>query len=477
MNFYQTAYGESIKITLLLFLCISISAAMVWGPVVALIICIGFLALLLRQLAGFDSKIKSPELLMLLLGMGTISFGRQFSYLGIEIGEINVYVTELILTATWGLIFLRKVVTKEMHFKKSSLNLLFLFYYAVGLLCLLRGIFDFGMEAVRHSVIVYYSLFYFLILELITNIRQMERFLKCSLIASIGALLVMFYNFASGVGFQTNTEVMRYGANIGALSLAFCFFFWLSLSIFKVKSKAKSFLNIIILPQIFAAVFLVQHRALLLAMAGGLFFIFVLINKTRAFKYLVFVLCGFLLFLSFDYFSGALSTNSLFKDTLKRASTILTPEEDPNSLHRIAMWSEVLDRTIDEPLLGEGFGPPFSMFFGSRFYDYSESRLLPHNSFLWILNRMGIIGFGIFLLLILKFYRSAIKAYKSMIPGKSKAYLLALLSCHVCISIFAFFNVVLEGPFMGIFFWIIMGLTMALIGINENEPDENKHEL
>jgi len=64
-----------------------------------------------------------------------------------------------------------------------------------------------------------------------------------------------------------------------------------------------------------------------------------------------------------------------------------------------------------------------------------------------------------------------------MSPGKSKAYLLALMSCHVSISIFAFFNVVLEGPFMGIFFWIIMGLVMALINIKKNELDENEYEL
>jgi uncharacterized protein (DUF983 family) len=90
---------------------------------------------------------------------------------------------------------------------------------------------------------------------------------------------------------------------------------------------------------------------------------------------------------------------------------------------------------------------------------------------------MGMIGFGIFFFLILTFYLIAIRAYKSMNPGKFKAYLLALMSCHVCISIYAFFNVVLEGPYMGIFFWIIMGLTVALININKSELGENKYEL
>lgn len=477
MNSYQPAYGESIKVVLLVLLCISISAGMVWGPKVALFIGLGFLALLLRQLAGWDSKIKSPELLMFFLITGTISFGRQFSYLGIRIGETNVYVTELVLIVTWVLIFLRKVVTKEMLFKKSSLNLLFLFYYAIGLLCLLRGVFDFGMEAARHSVIVYYSLFYFLILELVSGIHQLERFLKYCLVASAVALLVIFYNFASGIGFVTNTGAVRYGANIQALSLVFCFFFWLSLSIFKVKSRAKSLLKILVPFQIFSALFLIQHRSLPLTMVAGLVFIFALISKTRAFKYAIFALGGLLLILSLDYFTGILSTDIMVKDTWMRVSTILTPEEDPNSLHRLAMWDEILDRTKESPLLGEGFGPPFSIFFGDKFYDYSESRLHPHNSFLWILNRMGIIGFGIFFLLILKFYKSAIKAYRSLSPGKSKAYLLALMSCHVCICIFAFFNVVLEGPSMGIFFWIIMGLAMALIDINKKESDENKYAL
>jgi O-antigen ligase len=453
------------------------SAGIIWGPVVALVIGLGLLALLARQLAGMDSTIKSPEILLLFLTIGTISFGREFSYLGIRIQETTVYVTEIVLAAIWGLIFLRKVTAKERLFKESPLNLLFLSYYLMGLLCLLRGLPDFGMEAFRHSVVVYYSLFYFLTLELVTHRRQLERFFKCSLIASTIALLVIFSNFASGAGVKTSTGVVRYGASIQALSLAFCFLFWLSLSLFRVKSRAKSFLNILVPFQILAAIFLIQHRSLPLAMAGGLVFIFSLVSKTRAFKYSVFALCGLLLIFSVNHFSGIISTNILVQDTLQRISTIMTPKEDPNSAHRIAMWAEILDRTAKKPLLGEGFGPPFSILFGSKFYDYSERRLHPHNSFLWILDRMGIVGLGIFLFLILKFYRSAMRAYQGMTAGKSKAYLLALMSCHVCLSIFAFFNVVLEGPFMGIFFWITMGLVMALINIHNNQLGQNEHEL
>ena len=477
MDYYQTTYGESIRILLLILSCVAISAAMVCGPALAVVVGVGFLCLLSRQLAGADSKVSSAEMLVLFLAAGTIGLGRQFSHLAIRIEETNLYITEIVLGVSWILVGLRKVTAKEKLFGKSGLNGLLLIYCALGLICLVRGIADFGMEALRHSVIVYYSLFYFLILELLTDEHRLERFLKVCLIGSVVALLVILYDFASGIGFETSTEVRRYGGNIGALSLVFCLLFWLSFTIFKIRSRARGLLSVLLPFQVFAAVFLIQHRSLLLALIGGLLFIFALISKARVFKYLVLMVCAFLLIICVDQFSGVLSGNVMVRDTLTRALSTLTPEQDPNSAHRITMWGQILDRTARQPMLGEGFGPAFSAFFGGRFYDYSERRLHPHNSFLWILNRMGIIGFGVFSFLILKFYSSGIKAYRRMNAGKSKAYLLALLSSHFCISIFAFFNVVLEGPSMGIFFWIIMGLTMALIKMGKEQSERVKHEI
>jgi O-antigen ligase len=476
MDYCQTTYGESIRALLLILLCVAISATLVWGPALTVAAGMVLMIFLSTQAAGFHSKTNSAEMLTLLLVTGTMSFGRAFSHLGIRVEETNLYVTEAVLAAAWILVLLKKVSAKERLVKKSGLNGLFLIYYALGVLCLLRGISEFGMEALRHSVIVYYSLFYFLMLELISDINKLERILKFSLVASTVALLAIMYNYASGLGFETSTQVKRYGANIGALSLVFCCLFALSLSIFKVKSKARNFLLVLLPFLFFAAIFLIQHRSLLVALIGGLVFIFALISKTRTLRYLTLIICALLLIICVNQFSGRLSGNVMVKETLARALSTLTPEQDPNSGHRIAMWGQMLHRTARQPLLGEGFGPPFSAFFGRRFYDYSERRLHPHNSFLWILNRMGIIGFGIFCFLILKFYSSGIKAYKRMNAGKSKAYLLALLSSHFCISIFAFFNVVLEGPSMGIFFWIIMGMTMALIKIEKQQSEELEYE-
>jgi hypothetical protein len=476
MDYYQTACGDSIKVILVMLLCVGISAALVWGPALNVAAAVVLLALLSTQLTAPRSSINPAEILTLFLVTGTISFGRAFSYLGIRVEEINLYVTEAVLAAACILMVSGKVAAKERLIKRSEFNGLFLIYYALGLLCLLRGISQFGMEALRHSVVVYYSVFYFLILELISDLNRLERILKFSLAASTVALLAIMYNYASGLGFETSTQVKRYGANIGALSLISCCLFWLSLSVLKVRSKAKNILLILLPFQLFAAVFLIQHRSLLVALIGGLIFIFALISKTRTLRYLALIICALLLIICVNQFSGILSGNVMVKDTLTRAFSTLTPEQDPNSGHRIAMWGQMLHRTARQPVLGEGFGPPFSAFFGRKFYDYSERRLHPHNSFLWILNRMGIIGFGVFCLLIMKFYSSGIRAYRRMNAGKSKAYLLALLSCHFCISIFGFFNVVLEGPSMGIFFWIIMGMTMALIKIEKQQSEELKHE-
>jgi|GEM_PF-1446435 len=477
MDYCQTTYGQSLRIFLLMLLCVGISAGLVWGPALAVAVGMMLLILLSTQMAGLQSRITSAEILTLFLVTGTIGLGRAFSYQGIRIEETNLYVTEAVLAAAWILVIVRQAAAKERLVRRSGLNGLFLVYYALGAICLLRGVSQFGMEALRHSVIVYYSLFYFLILNLITDEHKLKRFLKFSLIGAALAVAVIFYNFLVGTGLQTSTEVKRYGANIGALSLVLCMLFWLSLTVFKIRGRAKVLLSILLPFQLFAAVFLIQHRSLLVALIGGLLFILALVSKARTLKYLILAICVFLLVVGLNQVSGILSGNLLVKDTLARALSTLTPEKDPNSTHRMVMWSQILHRTAKQPVLGEGFGPPFSVFSGRRFYDYAERRLHPHNSFLWILNRMGIVGFGVFCFLILKFYGSGIRAYRRMNAGKYKAYLLAFLSSHFCISIFAFFNVVLEGPSMGIFFWIVMGLTMALINIEKERWERLNLEL
>jgi hypothetical protein len=45
---------------------------------------------------------------------------------------------------------------------------------------------------------------------------------------------------------------------------------------------------------------------------------------------------------------------------------------------------------------------------------------------------------------------------------KIRAYILGLLMCIACILGTSFFMVVLEGPYMGIFIWVCMGMVIAL---------------
>src|SRR5205807_1612836 len=73
---------------------------------------------------------------------------------------------------------------------------------------------------------------------------------------------------------------------------------------------------------------------------------------------------------------------------------------DPNTRWRLAYWKELLRRTAHEPAFGVGFGKPAAFTWHGVLYDARVPRggdefnvTDPHNSFVDILYRTGLVGF------------------------------------------------------------------------------------
>jgi len=84
------------------------------------------------------------------------------------------------------------------------------------------------------------------------------------------------------------------------------------------------------------------------------------------------------------------------------ASGVLHSEEDANWQFRLSAWKEAWRRFEEYPLAGEGYGIPFV--FEMLPID-NDPR--PHNTFLTVLYKMGLIGFLPLLLLLVHFFWSA----------------------------------------------------------------------
>ena len=150
----------------------------------------------------------------------------------------------------------------------------------------------------------------------------------------------------------------------------------------------------------------------------------------------------------------------------------VTQSFDPNSIGgqnqnarwRLAIWSFALKQWTHSPLVGVGFGTPMDFRWGGNTYDTRNGDpnnpfdvIDPHNSFIDLLYRTGIFGFLALGALVVLDVRGLLRVTRRT-QGKDRGIAVWLLSTLVLTAVIASLNVALEGPYLGIFFYTVLGL-------------------
>jgi O-Antigen ligase len=125
-------------------------------------------------------------------------------------------------------------------------------------------------------------------------------------------------------------------------------------------------------------------------------------------------------------------------------------------------WAEAWARVTDHPMFGEGFGKPFV------FYDSVQRRwwtddVRPHNAYLTILYKMGLLGLAAFALVHLAFYTAAYGAWRSGRSPVIRSCIFGLMTALLGMQVYGFFNLLFESPFLAVVYWSVMGLILSLI--------------
>jgi O-antigen ligase len=137
--------------------------------------------------------------------------------------------------------------------------------------------------------------------------------------------------------------------------------------------------------------------------------------------------------------------------------------DDPNATFRLLAWAEAGERFSQNPLLGEGFGVPFS--FESTSFD-----VRPHNTFMTILYKMGLLGFLPVIFLVLIFQWRGWSSLRSFRRKPGTLFLYVLLLAQLAMTVFGCLNLLLESPFMGSIFWVILGVGMRVMSLLRSSP-------
>jgi O-antigen ligase len=147
-----------------------------------------------------------------------------------------------------------------------------------------------------------------------------------------------------------------------------------------------------------------------------------------------------------------------------------------NARWRIAYWKFLLEESARRPAVGIGFGRPTNFQWSGITYDartgdpeYAFDVTPPHNSFLNLLYRTGLAG-------LLAVAAIVFVAVRRLLPvarraqDEDRALAIYLLAALAAIGTIACFAVALEGPYMGIFFWGVLGLALLAPEMLERGP-------
>ncbi len=142
-------------------------------------------------------------------------------------------------------------------------------------------------------------------------------------------------------------------------------------------------------------------------------------------------------------------------------------------------WDKIIDYTVHGPyfLIGKGYGINLADSDGiiDVTHDKEEGAPLrsPHNSHLTFLARAGVPGFALWVVLQVAWLLEMLKwLFLARRAGRPVAIglLTFLLTYWMAIMVVAATDVTLEGPMLGIWFWTIFGIGIAVTRLLNQDP-------
>ena len=133
-----------------------------------------------------------------------------------------------------------------------------------------------------------------------------------------------------------------------------------------------------------------------------------------------------------------------------------------NAQFRLVILAEGAARFAAAPVVGEGFGSVG--FVHERGTELVETSF--HNSHLAILVRTGLVGYAAFLFLLIVWWRFCSGTVRGSAHEPDVRAVKAIV-VYMLVS-FSFFHA-LEAPYVGPFFWLILGLGVTLASFSRDE--------
>jgi O-antigen ligase len=397
------------------------------------------------------ARVSLSEGLFLWFAFCTTAYMKDFSYL--RLPGAPLFVTDVALVV---LLFSIYILPRQ-HYPRNSLALgIFLFliiFMAAGMVSAARGFWGHGLPilVLRDSALVAYAFFLPVGYQLFRSWLSIRRL-------AVWFLLGTALSVLNGLAWFVVVPGQRRFVLPGIYVLVSLIAVLILMANRLIRQKAGWTL---------AAVFslgllLANMRSLFISLAVVLGTAFLVPGLLRRKRRLVSVLatlvvaivlaCSFALL--FSNLQAGRDFTARVADELD--SAVFHTGDDPYWQFRLAAWSEAWKRFEEYPPAGEGFGIPFVF----EIYD-NDAR--PHNTFLTVLYKMGLIGFLPLLAFLAYFFWRGLRAVHRNLANRRVAFLQIVILAQLSFCVYGGAFPVLESPYLASLFWVGMGIGLRMI--------------
>jgi O-antigen ligase len=411
----------------------------------AYIFAIGSLPLCL--LYGTRVGASKAEAFLLWFLLGTVTYTKDFAY--IRVPGLPLFITDICLGLFIGYFWWHK------RFRWLQLDQWWtrgiLAFAASGLLCGLRGLAgrQEAMLILRDSAIVVYALFLYVGLYVI---KSWESAVRVFLIIALGSVLATLNGLAWFLVSPEQHRFIAFGVYILAALLGV-----IILTYHRVLRPAVGWPLAAFLAM---GALLVNARTVFVAFAIAMVIV-ALVGPSGRLRLTTKSLRLFarLALLSFLVIGVASQTRAgagfLERVGTQLASGTLGYLDDPNAIFRFSAWLEALQRFGEHPVMGEGYGVPFT-------FEYADYDPRPHNTYLTVLYKMGVTGFIPLALFLAYFHWKGWGCVRRLHQPRESSLLYVVLIAHVAMCAYGCLNLLLESPFLASLFWLLSGVGIRM---------------
>jgi len=388
--------------------------------------------------------------------------------------ETSLKLFSILLFVIWTM---KILINNDIFFKKTRLNFPILLFVLLMSVSLLRSQF-FMVSLNDYIIFLFYFFIYFLIINNINDKAQFNSLIKLIFIISI---IIAIYAIMQYYGFDPFLkELSAITSTMGQknwISNYLALIFPIVFSYFLLeKIKKNKIIYYLLLSILYTTLMICQSRGIWISisittiLAIYIIFKFKLVNTFQENKkWLTLLLVTFLMITIIYSTDNPLNKSAI---TVPQRALSTFDEQDPSINTRLLMWRTTFEMIKDKPIFGSGIGT-FKMNYlnyQAKFFKVNPDYIKylayareAHNEYLQIGAELGIVGLGIFILIIFVFYNLILKYVKKESRDNEKIIVFGLLMGVTSFLIHSLFTFPLHVPALGLTFFIVIGLTLSYI--------------